>query len=268
MMVMTLPWHWLGLAGPVAARRQLQLCRSDHRRLGTVGHRLARRRPGAARLRAAVRAQSRRASPQSIARAAPAVLRAGGASAASRSCRAQRLRTLERACACSDGAGLWLSDRSVRDRSDRRRRWCIGCIRSRQWRSHPTLMFSIGPGESGQRSPSSASCWPASFWAWSSFPLSRDGATGSMPSPRFAERSEYCRDRRHGSRSPIARRRARCRRWFGHRACCKSSPMPNRSEDRPRRRRFALPVTATRACRWGRSFRTWPVNRARRSTSN
>ena len=46
-------------AGPMAARRQFQLCRSDHRRLGTVGHRLVRRRPGAARVRAAVRAQSR-----------------------------------------------------------------------------------------------------------------------------------------------------------------------------------------------------------------
>ena len=45
-------------AGPMAARRQFQLRRSDHRRLGTVGHRLVCRRPRAARLRAAVRAQS------------------------------------------------------------------------------------------------------------------------------------------------------------------------------------------------------------------
>ena len=40
-----------GPAGPMAARRQFQLCRSDHRRLGTVGHRLVRRRSRAARPR-------------------------------------------------------------------------------------------------------------------------------------------------------------------------------------------------------------------------
>ncbi len=48
-------------AGPVAARRELQLRRSDHRRLGAVGGGLIRRRDHPADLRAAVRAQSRRA---------------------------------------------------------------------------------------------------------------------------------------------------------------------------------------------------------------
>src|SRR5262249_34662931 len=37
MMVMTLPWHWLGLQGAMAPRRQLQLRRSDHCRLGPLG---------------------------------------------------------------------------------------------------------------------------------------------------------------------------------------------------------------------------------------
>jgi cytochrome c oxidase subunit 1 len=59
MMVMTVPWHWLGLAGPMAARRQFQLCRSHHRRLGTVGSCLALRLVRVACLRAAVRPQSR-----------------------------------------------------------------------------------------------------------------------------------------------------------------------------------------------------------------
>ena len=59
MMVMTLPWHWLGPAGSMAARRQFQLRRSHHRRLGTVGACLSLRRSCVARLRAAVRPQPR-----------------------------------------------------------------------------------------------------------------------------------------------------------------------------------------------------------------
>ena len=59
MMVMTLPWHWLGLQGQWRRVANFNYADPDHRRLGTVGHRLIRRRPGPARFGAAVRAQSR-----------------------------------------------------------------------------------------------------------------------------------------------------------------------------------------------------------------
>src|SRR5262245_61079891 len=107
----------VGLARAMAARRQFQLCRPDHCRLGAAGHRLLRRRTGAARLRAAVRAQPRRPSRQPVACAATAAVRAGGGSAAARSSRAQRLRALERLGSCPDAAGLWVPDRTICDRA-------------------------------------------------------------------------------------------------------------------------------------------------------
>ena len=57
MMVMTLPWHWLGLQGQWRRVANFDYARSDHRGVGTLGHRLLRRRPGSARIGAAVRAQ-------------------------------------------------------------------------------------------------------------------------------------------------------------------------------------------------------------------
>src|SRR5262249_58058156 len=74
-------------------------------------------RTGAARLRAAVRAQPRRPSRQPVACAATAAVRAGGGSAAARSGRAQRLRALERLGSCPDAARLWVPDRTICDRA-------------------------------------------------------------------------------------------------------------------------------------------------------
>jgi len=105
----------VGLAGPVAARRQFQLCRSNHCRLGPAGHCLVRRRSGAARLRTAIRAQSRRPSQQPVACAATTAVRAGRGPTAARSGCPQRLRALERLGSCPDAAGLRVPDRTVRD---------------------------------------------------------------------------------------------------------------------------------------------------------
>ena len=44
MMVMTVPWHWLGPRGPVAPRRAFRLCRSGDRGMGAMGRCLGRRR--------------------------------------------------------------------------------------------------------------------------------------------------------------------------------------------------------------------------------
>ena len=100
MMVMTLPWHWLGLQGQWRRVANFNYADPIIAGWGPLGHRLARRRSRAARVRAAVRAQSRRPSPQPVAGAAAAAVRAGRQSAAARSRRAQRLRALECAGPC------------------------------------------------------------------------------------------------------------------------------------------------------------------------
>ena len=64
MMVMTLPWHWLGLQGQWRRVANFNYADPDHRRLGAVGHRLPRRRDHPARLGAAVRLEPGRAPPQ------------------------------------------------------------------------------------------------------------------------------------------------------------------------------------------------------------
>ena len=76
------------------------------------------------------------------------------------------------------------------------------------------------------------------------------------------------RVRRRGSRSSTARRRRRCRRWSGRRMCCRFSPTPSPSVAAPKCRRSASPATANRACRRRPSIRISPANRARRSTSS
>ena len=49
---------------------------------------------------------------------------------------------------------------------------------------------------------------------------------------------------------------------------CKFSLTPNRNGVAPKRRRFASPVMASKACRRLRSIRILPANQARRFTSN
>ena len=118
MMVMTLPWHWLGSAGPVAARCELQLCRSDHRRLGSLGGRLVRRRDSSCSFRRCCSSgTSLVLHRSSVVRDRPAALCPCGSSAAARACRAEWLRPVERAGAGADGPGLRLSDRPVCDRA-------------------------------------------------------------------------------------------------------------------------------------------------------
>ena len=108
-------------AGSVAAGRQLQLCRSDHRRLGTVGDGVARRRHHPAGLGAAVRPKPGGAASRTRFGGGAAALCAGGASAAPGAGGAQRVRAVERAGAGADAAGLRLSDRAVPDRAVARR---------------------------------------------------------------------------------------------------------------------------------------------------
>ena len=116
MMVMTLPVALPRPAGPVAARRDVQLCRPDHRRLGAVG-RSSRSSAASSCSRARccssgtcssstarARPSPRRLEPLYARRRAPAAARAGGA---------QRLRALERAGARADGR----SPTAIRSRS-------------------------------------------------------------------------------------------------------------------------------------------------------
>ena len=117
-------------AGPVAPRRDLQLRRSDHRRLGALGDRLVRRRSHPARERRSLRLEPARIPPRTGGRRrrARAAVRGRGAPAAARSREPQRLFALERAGARADARGLRLSDRAVLhleaaagDRASRRR---------------------------------------------------------------------------------------------------------------------------------------------------
>src|SRR5215207_10182482 len=102
-------------AGSVAPRRDLQLRRSDHRRLGAVGDRLVRRRSYPARECRPLRLEPARIPPRTDGRRrrARAAVRGRGAPAAARSREPQRVFALERAGARADARGLRLSDRAV-----------------------------------------------------------------------------------------------------------------------------------------------------------
>src|SRR5262249_689780 len=101
-------------AGPVAARSEFQLRRSDHRRLGPMGRRVAWGWARSARLRVAVRRQSFRLASKRVDRGCSAALRARRSSAGAGPGGAQWLRPLERSGAGVDADGLRMAHRSIR----------------------------------------------------------------------------------------------------------------------------------------------------------
>ena len=115
MMVMTLPWHWLGLQGQWRRVANFNYADPIDRRMGAMGHRLVRAAASFCSLRrccscaiSLVLHRSRRCG-----HSRPALC-ACRASAAARAGRAQRLRPLERAGSSAHAARLRLSHRPVR----------------------------------------------------------------------------------------------------------------------------------------------------------
>ena len=126
MMVMTLPWHWLGLQGQW--RRVANFNYADPIIAGWGPWVVVSFAGGIILLVSALLFVRNLAvlhrSPALL--VAAAALRARGSSAAARARGAERLRPVERAGAGADGPRLRLSDRAVRDRRHRHRRSCIG----------------------------------------------------------------------------------------------------------------------------------------------
>ena len=152
--------------------------------------------------------------------------------------------------ACPDATGLWLSHCPIRDRTLAVRNGPSDALGAQRWRNHPepsrsrSALAHLGNDRRFQHHAGRDS-------------LGRDHHPRCPGAERW-DRCVHCdlpsarnitRVARTAAGLPIARRRARCLKWFGPRACCKFSPMPNRSGDRQRHMRFALPVTVTRACR-------------------
>ena len=215
MMVMTLPWHWLGLQGQW--RRVANFNYADPIIAGWGPWVVVSFVGGIILLVSAMLfvwnlAVLHRSTAWAV---APPALCAGRPSAAARAGRAQRVRPVERAGAGADGPGLRLSDRPVPDRAVAVRRSCTGCDRTPCQTSPrpPIRMSSTSHGGSGRP-------WPCmgillgrhpARRAWS-FRLFRAGAPGSMPTRRSAGRSESFRVRRRSRSLRTGRPRRRSRR--------------------------------------------------------
>ena len=217
MMVMTLPWHWLGLQGQW--RRVANFNYADPIIAGwgpwVIVSFVGRHHPAC--LGAAVRQKSARAASWSCCRCRAAALRACRPPAATRPGRAQRLRLVERAGAGADAGGLRLSDCAVPDRAVARARSCTGCNRSCSWQTSRTA-------------PSEPHVLDQPWRIWSSIAvlgilLSRhfarrayhSGGAGTerrarSPTPRFAGRSASFPALRRSRSLPTERRRRPCRR--------------------------------------------------------
>ena len=251
MMVMTLPWHWLGLQGqwrrvanfnyadPIIAAWGPWVIVSFVGGLVLLASALLFVRNLAVLHRSPLPA------------AAASALRTGGASAAARSGCAQRLRALERAGPCPDAAGLRLPDRPVRDRSVAGRDGPSGALGARH----------------GAPSESEPHVLDRPWRIWASvavFGIMLSGILlGVLIIPVVQGRSDgidaytaICRalgilpgSPARAAGCPTARRRRRFRKWCGRRTCCKFSPTPSRNGVAPKCRRFASPATASRACR-------------------
>ena len=158
MMVMTLPWHWLGLQGQW---RRVANFNYDNPIIAGWGPLVLVSVGGGLVLLVSallVPAQSRRAAPRSSGGCTAASLRARGASAAASARRAERLRPVERTGPRSDAARLRLSVGAVCHRSVAERDGSSDPIDTEPW---PILLihaFSTGPGAAGRVSPSLPLC--------------------------------------------------------------------------------------------------------------
>ena len=151
MMVMTLPWHWLGLQGQW--RRVANFNYADPIIAGWGPWVIVSFVGGLILLVSALLfvRNLAGASPQRRAGDRPAALCACRPSAAARAGRAQRLWPVERAGAGADAAGLRLSDRAVRDRAVACGDRAQGAMTMTDERAaHQIRMSSTSPGGSGR----------------------------------------------------------------------------------------------------------------------
>ena len=158
MMVMTLPWHWLGLQGQW--RRVANFNYADPIIAGWGPWVLVSLSAvWCCSLPRCCSCTISRFCIEARCRSLTSAVCARGAPAASRSGCAQRLWTLERVGPCPDAAGLRLPDRPVRHRAVAGRNGASGALGARHGaNSSPNPTLSISHGASGRASPFSASC--------------------------------------------------------------------------------------------------------------